>query len=221
MTDTLASLVQCLTASIDAHLPHTHGHSDRVAKLAVAIGKRMCLPASVLNDLYFAGLVHDIGITAVPQGLLLEPRKLTAEELAEVKAYPVLGDRLLAGIKQLAHLRPAVRHHHEHYDGTGYPDGLAGEDIPLLARVLGVADAFDAMRSPRPHRPALALEEVDDILAQGAGQQWDPCVVEHYLRGRPHLQLFRDPAGLAEGPALQFVVPDGWNADSSDLALAR
>jgi hypothetical protein len=221
MTDTLASLVQCLTTSIDAHLPHTRGHSDRVAKLAVAIGKRMRLPSSVLHDLYFAGLVHDIGITSVSQTLLLKPTKLTEAEFAEIKAYPVLGDSILSGIKQLGHLRPAVRHHHERYDGRGYPDGLAGDEIPLLARILGVADAFDAMRSPRPYRPPLTLAQVDDILARGAGQQWDPCVVEHYLHSRPHFQAFREPVTSPSEPALQYVVPAASTGESSDHAPVR
>jgi HD-GYP domain-containing protein (c-di-GMP phosphodiesterase class II) len=216
MTDTLAWLVQCLTTSIDAHLPHARGHSERVAKIAVAIGKRMRLPRTVLNDLYFAGLLHDIGITGVPQSLLLKPEKLTDEEYAQVKTYPIIGDGILAGIKQLAHLRPAVRHHHERYDGGGYPDGLAGDDIPLTARILGVADSFDAMRSPRPHRPALARAQVDDILAQGAGKQWDPGVVEHYMLGRPHLHAFCEPNTTAQTePDVQYIV-HAWNQDSSE-----
>jgi HD-GYP domain-containing protein (c-di-GMP phosphodiesterase class II) len=213
MTDTLAWLVQCLTTSIDAHIPQARGHSERVARLAVAIGKHMRLPTPILNDLYFAGLLHDIGITGVPQSLFLKPEKLTEEEYATIKTYPILGDSILAGIKQLAHLRPAVRHHHEHYDGRGYPDGLSGDDIPLPARILGVADAFDAMCSPRPHRPALVRTQVDDILARGAGRQWDPCVVDHYLRGRPHFQASCAPAEQPE-PGVQYVV-HGWNADSS------
>jgi HD-GYP domain-containing protein (c-di-GMP phosphodiesterase class II) len=213
MTDTLAWLVQCLTTSIDAHIPQARGHSERVAKMAVAIGKHMQLPTSILNDLYFAGLLHDIGITGVPQSLFLKPEKLTDEEYATIKTYPILGDGILAGIKQLAHLRPAVRHHHEHYDGHGYPDGLSGDDIPLTARILGVADACDAMCSPRPHRPALVRAQVDDILRRGAGRQWDPCVVEHYLLGRPHFQAFGEPTEQSE-PGVQYVV-QGWNADSS------
>jgi HD-GYP domain-containing protein (c-di-GMP phosphodiesterase class II) len=215
MTDTLAWLVQCLTTSIDAHSPHSRGHSERVAKLAVAIGKHMRLPTSLLNDLYFAGLLHDIGITGVPQSLLLKPEKLTAEEYATIRMYPVIGDSILAGIKQLSHLRPAVRHHHEHYDGHGYPDGLAGDDIPLTARILGVADAYDAMRSPRPHRPALAKAQVEDILAKGAGKQWDPRVIEHYFRGGPHFHVGGDASTPSQTePGVQQVV-QAWNADSS------
>ena len=215
MTDTMAWLVKCLTTSIDAHVPHARGHSERVAKLAMAIGKQMRLPTSLVNDLYFAGLLHDIGITGVPQSLLLKPEPLTDEEYATIKRYPVIGDSILAGIKQLGHLRPAVRHHHEHYDGHGYPDGLSGDDIPLTARILGVADAYDAMRSPRPHRPALAKAQVEEILAQGAGKQWDPCVVEHYFRGRPHLHLGGEGATPSPSePGVQQVVQT-WNADSS------
>jgi HD-GYP domain-containing protein (c-di-GMP phosphodiesterase class II) len=214
MSDTLTSLVQCLTTSIDAHLPHARGHSERVARIAVAIGKRMSLPTPVLNDLYFASLVHDIGLTSVPQNLLLKPDRLTDEEFARVKTYPVVGDSILANIKQLVHLRPAVRHHHERYDGRGYPDGLAGDDIPLMARILGFADAFDAMRSPRPHRPALPRAQVDEILAQGAGKQWDPCVVEHYLVGRPHFHALCERAAAVDLD-VHYVVPAG-NPDSSD-----
>ncbi len=218
MTDTLAWLVQCLTTSIDAHIPHARGHSERVAKLAVAIGKHMRLPASVLNDLYFAGLLHDIGITGVPQSLFLKPEKLTDEEYATIKTYPVLGDAILAGIKQLTHLRPAVRHHHEHYDGRGYPDGLSGDAIPLTARILGVADAHDAMRSSRPHRAALTRAQTDDILTRGAGKQWDPSVVEHYLVGCPHFHPGGDSSMPPPAePGVNLVV-QGWNADSSGKA---
>ncbi len=215
MAETLTSLVQCLTTSIDAHLPHARGHSVRVARVAVAIGKRMHLPASVLNDLYFASLVHDIGITSVPQSVLLKPEKLTDEEFAQVKTYPITGDNILSSIKPLAHLRPAVRHHHERFDGCGYPDGLAGDAIPLMARILGFADAFDAMRSPRPHRAALAHAQVDNALTEGAGKQWDPCVVEHYLRGRPYFHALYEAAPDAPlEPDEHYVVPKS-NPDSS------
>jgi hypothetical protein len=217
MTETLTSLIQCLTTSIDAHLPHARGHSTRVASLAVALGKHMKLPPSVLNDLYFASLIHDIGITSVPQSLLFKPEKLTEDEFAQVKSHPVTGDSILAGIKPLAHLRPAVRHHHERFDGCGYPDGLAGDEIPLMARILGFADAFDAMRSPRPHRPPLTRSQVEEAVVQGAGKQWDPHVVEQYLCGRPHFHaLYESGAGSAEQPNRQYVLPDG-HSESSDL----
>jgi response regulator RpfG family c-di-GMP phosphodiesterase len=147
--------------------------------------------------------------------MFLKPEKLTEEEYATIKTCPVIGDGILAGIKQLGHLRPAVRHHHEHYDGHGYPDGLSGDDIPLTARILGVADAYDAMRSPRPHRPALPMAQVEDILAKGAGKQWDPCVIEHYLRGRPHFPFGGEASTPSHAePGVQLVVK-AWNTDSS------
>jgi HD-GYP domain-containing protein (c-di-GMP phosphodiesterase class II) len=221
MSETLSWLVQCLTTSIDAHLPHAQGHSERVAKVALEIGKRMHLATPVLNDLYFAGLLHDIGITGVPQSVLLKPARLTTPEYDQLRQFPVIGDRLLAGIKPLAHLRPAVRHVHERYDGQGYPDGLSGDDIPLMARILGVADAFDAMRSHRPHRLALASSQVDDILAQGAGTQWDPHIIEHYMVCRPHFHaLHESPAQSQVAQNVRDVV-EAWNDDSSRLAARR
>jgi HD-GYP domain-containing protein (c-di-GMP phosphodiesterase class II) len=222
MSETLSWLIQCLTTSIDAHVPHARGHSERVANIAVELGKRLCLSRPVLNDLYFAGLLHDIGITHVPQSLLLKPGTLTAEEYDQVKIYPVTGDGILAGIKQLAHIRPAVRHHHERFDGRGFPDRLAGDRIPLMARILGVADAYDAMHSPRPHRPALPAPRVDQILTEGAGRQWDPRLIEQIMIARPHFHsLCRLSAPSQATPAVQQVV-DAWNVHSSgNAALGR
>jgi HD-GYP domain-containing protein (c-di-GMP phosphodiesterase class II) len=222
MSETLSWLIQCLTTSIDAHVPHARGHSERVANIAVELGKRLCLSRPVLNDLYFAGLLHDIGITHVPQSLLLKPGALTAEEYDQVKIYPVTGEGILAGIKQLAHIRPAVRHHHERFDGRGFPDRLAGDGIPLMARILGVADAFDAMHSPRPHRPALPTLRVDQILTDGAGRQWDPRLIEQIMIARPHFHsLCRSSAPSEATPAVQQVV-DAWNVHSSgNAALGR
>jgi HD-GYP domain-containing protein (c-di-GMP phosphodiesterase class II) len=218
MSETLSWLIQCLTIAIDAHAPHARGHSDRVANIAVELGKRLRLPRSVLNDLYFAGLVHDIGITHVPQSLFLKPGKLTVEEYEQVRVCPVIGEGMLSGMKQLAHLGPAVRHHHEHFDGSGFPDRLAGENIPLLARILGVADAFDAMHSPRPHRPALSNVRVDQVLTDGAGRQWDPRVIDELMIGRPHFHaLCRSSTPSGATPVIQQVV-DAWNIHSSGKA---
>jgi HD-GYP domain-containing protein (c-di-GMP phosphodiesterase class II) len=218
MSETLSWLIQCLTTSIDAHVPHARGHSERVANIAVELGKRLGLSRPVLNDLYFAGLLHDIGITHVPQSLLLKAGTLTAEEYDQVKVYPVIGDGILGGIKQLAHIRPAVRHHHERFDGRGFPDRLGGESIPLLARILGVADAFDAMHSARPHRPALSNPRVDQILADGAGRQWDPRLIEQVMKNRPHFHSLCQSSAVSEtAPAVQEVV-DAWNVHSSGNA---
>lgn len=221
MSETLSWMVKSLTAAIDAHVPHAQGHSERVAKIAAEIGKRMHLPNPVISDLYFAGLLHDIGISSVLQSVLLKPGPLTVAEFAQVQAAPVIGDGVLSGIKQLAHLRPAVRHHHERYDGRGYPDGLAGDDIPLLARILAVADAFDAMLSPRPYRPALDSIRVHTILAEGAGRRWDPVVIEHLLACRDYLHTVRATVTPSQAsPALKYAV-EAWNIDTSrNLAVS-
>lgn len=221
MADTLSWLVRCLATSIDARLPHAQGHSERVARIAVEIGKRMRLPNLVLTDLYFAGLLHDIGNTGVQQNLLLKPSRLTNEEYAQVKISPIIGDGILTGIKQLSHLRPAVRHLHEHYDGRGYPDQLAGDEIPLMARILSVADAFDAMLSPRPHRPALANARVDAVLTEGAGKRWDPGIIDQFLVHRKSLHALRDRSSNVQTASAVKHVVGAWNAGSSRTVAVR
>jgi HD-GYP domain-containing protein (c-di-GMP phosphodiesterase class II) len=217
MSDTLYWLVHCLTASIDAKIPDARGHSERVAQAAVAIGRHMGLPKPVLTDLYFAGLLHDIGLTGVREAVLLKPGRLTDEEFTQVKQAPVIGERMLAGIGQLAHLRPAVRSHHEWYDGRGYPDGLAGDQIPLLARILSVADGYDALTSPRPYRPALSVAQGEAVMAAEAGKRWDPRVVEHFLACRPGFVPVR-AVGRPEPPrsAARGLV-DVWELETSGV----
>jgi HD-GYP domain-containing protein (c-di-GMP phosphodiesterase class II) len=177
---TLLGLIHCLVNAIDARDAHLAGRSERVARIAVRLGRELELSPAVQSDLYLAGLMHDIGRIGIRDDVLRKPEPLTPDELAHVREHPVIGDRILATIPTLAHLRAGVRHHHEHYDGRGYPDGLAGADIPLLARVLAVADACEAMMSPRPYRDALPPERVAARLAEGAGRQWDPAVVEAF-----------------------------------------
>src|SRR2546423_5321738 len=144
----------------------------------------MALPDEIQSDLYLGGLLHDVGKIGVLDVVLHKPGRLTAAEYGHVQQHTVIGDRIVAEVKQLAYLRPAVRNHHERYDGHGYPDGLAGEAIPLVARVLAVADACDAMMSTRPYRPAMAPAVIDGIMAEGAGTHWDPTVVESFLACR-------------------------------------
>ena len=177
LKDSLFGLVRCLTAAIDAKDPYTWGHSERVARMAVRLGKQMDLPLAVQSDLYLAGLLHDIGKIGVRDEVLRKPGRLTPEEEAHVQEHPVIGDRLVCHVKALQHLRPGVRNHHERWDGRGYPDGLAGDDIPLQARILAVADSCDAMMHTRPYRVALPTDRTEQILCAGAGSQWDPHVV--------------------------------------------
>ncbi len=183
----LFGLVRCLAAAIGAKHAYTRGHSERVARIAVRLGARMGIGAAGLSNLYLAGLLHDVGKIGIHTAVLLSEGRLTDEERAHVEQHPVIGEAILAEVPSLGAVRQAVRHHHEHYDGRGYPDGLAGESIPLAARILAVADSCDAMFSARPYRPGMPAERVDAILTAGAGTQWDPEVVGHFMACRKEL----------------------------------
>ena len=187
LKETLLSFIRCMTATIDAKDPTTGGHSERVARMAMRLGRQMCLPEPTLGDVYLGGILHDIGKIGVQDSILQKPDKLTRAEFAELKKHVTIGDRILANLKPFEHLRPGVRNHHERWDGKGYPDGLAGEETPFLARLLAVADACDAMLSPRPYRPAMSTPDVETILMEGAGSQWDPCIIEHFMACRSDL----------------------------------
>jgi HD-GYP domain-containing protein (c-di-GMP phosphodiesterase class II) len=177
LKESLFGLVRCLTAAIDAKDPYTWGHSERVARMAVRLARQMELAPSVQSDLYLAGLLHDVGKIGVRDDVLRKPGPLTPEEQIHVQEHPVIGDRLVCHIKPLQHLRWGVRNHHERWDGRGYPDGLAGDDIPLQARILAVADSCDAMMHTRPYRASLPTDCVEATLRDGAGSQWDPHVI--------------------------------------------
>jgi HD-GYP domain-containing protein (c-di-GMP phosphodiesterase class II) len=192
LSETLLGVVQGFAAAIDAKDPYTYGHSERVARMARLIGSRMGLTGGVVNDLYLAGLLHDIGKIGVPEEVLRKPSQLTPDEFLQIQAHPVIGERILAGIRQLDHIRPGVRSHHERWDGLGYPDGLLGEDIPLLARVLAVADSCDAMLSARPYRLQLGSLNVEAEMVRGSGSQWDPSVVEGFLACRQEVYAIRE-----------------------------
>lgn len=177
----LASVVRALTSAIDAKDPYTCGHSDRVARISVRLAKELGCESEVLHTLYMAGLLHDIGKIGINDAVLCKPGKLTDEEFEHIKQHPELGYRILADIQQLANVLPAVLHHHEQWDGGGYPFRLAGEQIPLIARIVAVADAYDAMTSDRPYRKGMPVEKVDGIFRSGAGRQWDARVIAAYF----------------------------------------
>ncbi len=184
LREALLGLIHCLTAAIDAKDPYTCGHSERVARMAVRISQEMRCPAALVSDIYLAGLLHDIGKIGIKDSVLLKPGRLTEEETQIIQQHPVIGDRIIATVSQLQHVRPGVRNHHERFDGKGYPDKLAGEQIPLLARILAVADSCDAMSSARPYRPPMPAGRIEAVLIEGAGSQWDPQVVQAFLRCR-------------------------------------
>ena len=185
--DLMLDLVQSLAAAINAKDPYTRGHSERVARMAARLGQELSLRPSELGTLYLTGLLHDIGKIGIRSAVLQTTSPLSAEERAHIEQHPVIGDAILADVRSLAHVRLGVRHHHERFDGQGYPDRLAGKDIPLAARILAVADACDAMLSARSYRGALPTEQVEAALRAGAGTQWDPEIVACFQACRQDL----------------------------------
>jgi hypothetical protein len=204
----LNGLVHSLTAVIDAKDPYTAGHSERVARIAVLIGRQLGLGAAATGDLFLAGLVHDIGKIGVRDAVLWKPDKLTPAEFEEVRQHPAIGERIVAGIGPFQRLCPAVRHHHERYDGTGYPDGVAGDAIPFPARVLAVADALDAMMSPRRYRPARSPVEIDAVFDREAGGQFDPAVVAGFMAVRTQIYppIYQKGIGESAFHAIENIV---------------
>jgi hypothetical protein len=180
----LASVVRALTSAIDAKDPYTCGHSDRVARIGVRLAKELGCEPKMLHTIYMAGLLHDIGKIGIDDAVLRKPGKLTEAEFDHIKQHPELGYRILADLHQLADVLPAVLHHHEQWDGKGYPFKLAGEQIPLIARILAVADAYDAMSSDRPYRRGMPLARVEELFQQGAAQQWDAEVIRAYFTAK-------------------------------------
>jgi HD-GYP domain-containing protein (c-di-GMP phosphodiesterase class II) len=175
--------VRALASAIDARDPSTKKHSEHVSGIAVEIGQAMNLSESELEQLEWAGLLHDIGKIGIRDAVLLKPDRLTREERMLMNEHPAKGEEILKDVDQLARERPLIRHHHEWFNGSGYPDRLIGEEIPLLARILHVADAFEAMTASRPYRPVpLSPAEALAELHRYAGIQFDPQVVEAFGR---------------------------------------
>jgi HAMP domain-containing protein len=170
-----------LARTIDAKSPWTSGHSEQVANLSVAIGRGMGLPKATLTALQRGGLVHDIGKIAVRSSILDKNGKLTNEEREVIQSHPEEGVRILEPVPAMEPILPMVLHHHEAWDGSGYPLGLAGEDIPLEARIMAVADQFDALSSDRPYRKGLGLERTLDYLREQSGRGLDPRIVRVFI----------------------------------------
>ncbi len=173
--------LEALTSAIDAKDPYTCGHSQRVSELSLALARRIGLDPAQLETIRISGLVHDIGKIGVPERVLLKASRLTDEEFALIKLHPEIGHRILRDIPLLSEALPGVMHHHERWDGRGYPAGLAGEDIPLIARIIGVADAFDAMSSSRTYRAAMPRSTVLTEIRDNAGKQFDPDLASAFL----------------------------------------
>ena len=184
----LAGVVKAMTSAIDAKDPYTCGHSDRVARVAVRLAQELGCDSETVNTIYFSGLLHDIGKIGINEEVLRKPGKLTDEEFEHIKQHVIIGHRILADLRNMSHMLPVVLHHHEAWDGSGYPHGLTGTDIPYLARIVAVADSYDAMASDRPYRPGMEDGKLDGIIRSGAGKQWDPDVVEAFFRVRDDIR---------------------------------
>lgn len=184
----LEATVRSLIAAVDAKDPYTRGHSERVHTAAVLIGNELSLDAMTRRDLYWASLLHDIGKIGAPDHILKKPGKLTPEEYRVMMEHPARGDEVLTPIRWLAGARRGVRSHHERVDGTGYPDGLAGEQIPLIARIIAVADTFDAVTSRRSYRGERGIDAALAVLEEAAGSQLDPAVVTTFARHAATIQ---------------------------------
>ncbi len=176
------STIQALAAAIDAKDPYTKGHSHRVADYASALAEYVGLPPETVDLIHVTGTLHDVGKIGVPDAILQKPRELNDDERAVIETHPVLGEVIIRKAPQLHRTLPGVRSHHERWDGMGYPDGLTGEEIPLMARVLAVADAFDAITSDRPYRKGLSVEVALHRIAEGAGTQFDPEMARAFVR---------------------------------------
>ena len=173
---------EALANAIDAKDKYTSGHSIRVALYSRQIAREAHLPNQTCDQVYFAALLHDVGKIGVPLEIINKVGKLTDEEYEEIKKHPVLGYQILSSIQQAPYLAEGARYHHERYDGRGYPDGVKGVDIPVIARIIAVADAYDAMTSVRSYRDPLTKQAVKEELRRGIGTQFDPTFARIMLR---------------------------------------
>jgi putative two-component system response regulator len=185
--------IQALAQALDAKDPYTAGHSRRVSRFAYLLARRMGLDREKCEDIRDGALMHDIGKIGVPERVLLKPGRMTEEEIKLIQLHPVIGAQILEPVKPLRRYIPAVKYHHERWDGKGYPDGLRGEEIPIEARITLIADTFDAITSDRPYRAAKPLELAVDQFTKFAGKQFDENCVRVFLE-----ILAEDPPGLSQ-----------------------
>jgi putative nucleotidyltransferase with HDIG domain len=172
-----AATIAVLADAIEAKDAYTRGHCDSVAKIAVAVAERLGVEKQNLNEVRYAALLHDVGKIGVPDGILLKPGKLLPEEFTMIQRHSTIGRDLVSRVPRFSTLATAIFHHHEHYDGAGYPEGLSGEEIPLSSRIICVVDAFDAMTTTRPYRTPVSRVDALQELQNCAGTHFDPSVV--------------------------------------------
>jgi putative two-component system response regulator len=183
--DSAEQVIFALATAVEAKDLYTGGHTHRVAESARHVGRQLGLPEPALDALYRGGIIHDIGKIGVPDAILLKPGPLNAAELVVMQAHALIGESIVRPLRSGTNLLPIIRNHHEHFEGGGYPDGLVGERIPRLARIVSVCDAFDAMVTDRPYRARRPVAAAVEILKLGAGAQWDPELVDLFVREMP------------------------------------
>jgi putative two-component system response regulator len=183
------AVITTLALTIEARDPYTLGHCDRLSRYAVALGEALGLDHEMRRALRLGGYLHDLGKIAVPDGILLKPGPLDPIEQERIRAHPGAGSDLVLGLRSLELVRPIMRHHHEKWDGSGYPDGLKGEAIPLGARIISVVDVFDALHTDRPYKAAMPRSEAVSLLIRetDAGY-WDPKIVDTFLEILRHFK---------------------------------
>jgi putative two-component system response regulator len=192
-----------LARSIEGKDPYTHGHCERLAEYSASLGTHLGLPEEQIIALRRAGVVHDIGKIAVPDSILLKPGSLNEEEWKLIREHPVVGERICSPLKSFRLVLPIIRHHHERLDGSGYPDRLRGEDIPITARVLQIVDVYDALTTVRPYKPAFSITDALQTMKQEVARGWwDPNIFEQfeqYVRSGTASFLSRGAAAGADG----------------------
>ena len=182
LTRSYMATVRALSNAVEARDAYTGKHAERVTRFAIEIARELGLPAPDAPEVEFGFLLHDIGKLAIPDSILFKPGPLTTEERALMSSHPIVGAEIMRDIEFLAEASKVVRSHHERWDGNGYPDRLAREEIPLHARVFAVADVFDALTTNRPYRIALSFEQARAMIAEQSGSHFDPRVVDAFGR---------------------------------------
>ena len=173
--------IETLRYTVDAKDSYTKGHSERVSEYSVLLGKKLGINSDDIYVLRIGGLFHDIGKIGIPDSILTKTEKLTDEEYEQIKQHPLIGAQMLSNASIFSDIIPIVKHHHEKYDGTGYPDHLKGEEIPYMARIVSVADAFDAMASRRPYRNNVEIQKIISEISNNKHTQFDPSIADALL----------------------------------------